>query len=121
MEENPTQKPWGMDVNTFAVLMHLSQFLGVVIPLAGFILPIVMWVTTKDSHPLLNEHGKNIINCLLSFLIYTFICYLLMIILVGFVLIAILGLIYLIFVIIAAAKAGQGIVWRYPLTIQFIR
>lgn len=120
MEENNSQKPWGMDVSTFAVLMHLSQFLGIFIPLAGFILPIVMWVTTKDSHPLLNEHGKNIINWLLSILIYSFICYVLMLILVGFVLMFILGFIFLIFVIIAAVKAGQGSVWRYPLTIKFI-
>ncbi len=120
MDSNNEQKPWGIDVSTFTVFMHLSQFLGIFIPGAGFILPIVMWATTKDTSPVINEHGKNIINWLLSLLIYVFICYVLMLLLVGFVLLFILGFIFMIFVIIAAVKAGQGIVWRYPLTIKFI-
>ena len=42
MTEENSNKPWGMELNAFCMLMHLSQLAGFLIPLAGFVLPVVM-------------------------------------------------------------------------------
>jgi len=53
-------KPWGMELKTFCMLMHLSQLTNSVIPGFGIILPIVMWATNKESSSSIDEHGKTL-------------------------------------------------------------
>lgn len=105
-------KEWGL-------ILHLSQFCGLAVPFAGFIVPIVIWQIKKDEYPLVDAHGKVVANWLISFLIYGVCCFLLAIILVGFPLLIALGAVGLIFPIVGAIKANNGEVWRYPLSITF--
>ena len=42
-------------------------------------------------------------------------------VLIGFLILAVLGIAYLVLVIIASVKANNGEVFRYPLTIRFVR
>lgn len=114
-------RPWGMDLNAYLLLMHLSQFAGFVIPLGGFIVPIVMWIANKNDVPEVDEHGKNIVNWIISATIYSIVSVVLMIILVGFLTLAIVGLLGIVFAIIGAMKANNGEMWYYPLTIRFIK
>lgn len=114
-------RPWGMDLNAYLLLMHLSQFAGFVIPLGGFIVPIVMWIANKNDVPEIDEHGKNIVNWIISATIYSIVSVVLMIILVGFLTLAIVGLLGIVFAIIGAMKANNGEMWYYPLTIRFIK
>ncbi len=119
MSEQDINKPWGMDVNTFCMAMHLSQFAGFIVPFAGLVLPIVMWATNKDNHPIVDRHGKVILNWIISALIYGIISAILSIIFIGvlgFIALAICGII---FAILGAVKANEGIVWSYPLSIRF--
>ncbi|MGB3468974.1 MAG: DUF4870 domain-containing protein [Cyclobacteriaceae bacterium] len=112
-------RPWGMDVKQFCLLMHLSQFAGYLIPFAGLILPIVMWATNKDHNEEVDAHGKEIINWMISMIIYCFIAFILTFVLVGifvFIAIFIMGVI---FPIIGAVQAGNGQFFKYPLTIRF--
>ncbi len=112
-------EPWGMDVKQFTVLMHVSQYAGFLVPFAGIVLPIVMWASFNDKHPLIDTHGKNIINFMISFFIYAVITGLLSFLLIGipfFIVILICGLIL---PIIGAIKAGNNQVYKYPATILF--
>lgn len=118
MDEN---KPWGINLNTFCMLMHLSQFASAIIPGSGVILPIVMWATNKDAFPQVDQHGRVIINWMLSIFIYSLICIPFMLIFIGFLALFVLVAINVIFAIIGAAKANDGIVWRYPLSINFFK
>lgn len=112
-------KPWGMELNTFCMLLHLSQLAGFIIPGAGLVLPIIMWATTKDEHPAVHLHGLIVFNWMLSALIYFFVCFILTVILIGAPMMVILGIISLVFAIIGAVKANEGTYWRYPLSIDF--
>lgn len=112
-------KPWGMEEKTFLMLMHLSQLAGVVVPGAGFALPIVMWATNKDQSQEVDRHGKVILNWMLSALIYSFICFVLIFIVIGIFAFFALMITNLIFAIMGAVKANEGILWRYPLCITF--
>jgi uncharacterized Tic20 family protein len=109
---------WGMDQRTFIVIMHLSQFAGYLVPLLGLILPIVMWATNNDD-ALIDEHGKNIINWLISLIIYTIISAILTVLVIGIFLLIVLSVFAIVFPIIGAVKAGDNKVWKYPLTIKF--
>jgi uncharacterized protein len=107
-------RQWGL-------FLHLSLLAGFIVPLAGLITPIVIWQLKKNELPDLDVHGKNIVNWIISDLIYMAIGYLLMFVLIGIPVLIALGIISVIFPIIGGIKANNGEVWRYPLTIRFVK
>lgn len=109
----------GMEENTYLMLMHLSQFAGYMVPLAGFIVPIVMWAVNKDKNENVDRHGKNILNFMLSWIIYGVVSAILLIILIGIPLLMALIIMQIVFIIMAAVKANNGEFWKYPLSIPF--
>lgn len=119
-EENP-HRPWGMEINAFCMLMHLSQLLNVIIPFGGLILPIVMWATNRDQSQVVNDHGKVIINWLISGTIYAIVSSLLIFVLIGFPLLLAVGICSLVFAVIGGIKANDGVLWHYPLSIRFLK
>lgn len=114
------RKPWGIELNTFCMLLHLSQLAGFVLPGAGLVLPIVMWATNKDEHPEVHLHGLIVINWIISSLIYFTICFFLSAIVIGIPLMIALGIIAIVFAIIGGVKAHEGKYWPYPLSIDFL-
>jgi len=111
---------WGMDERSFIVLMHISQFSSYIIPVAGIVLPLVMWILFKEN-TLIDEHGKNIINWIISVFIYSIAGVILCFVIIGFVLLGVLAVLAIIFPIIGAVKASDNEFWQYPLTIKFIK
>jgi uncharacterized Tic20 family protein len=107
---------FGLEENTYLMLMHVSQLLGLLIPLAGFVAPVLMWVINKDINANVDLHGKNILNFTISYLIYSAV-----LAIIGIPLLVVLGIVYLVFVILAAVKANNGEYWRYPFIIQFLK
>jgi uncharacterized Tic20 family protein len=105
------------DTRFWAMLIHLSQYLGYAVPLAGFVVPIVLWQVKKNDLPGVDEHGKIVTNWIISTLIYGVVGGLLCIVLIGIPLLIVLGILCLIFPIIGAIKANDGNVWKYPLSI----
>ena len=118
---NPTGKPWGMEVNNYLMLMHLSQFSGFIVPFAGLVMPLIMWLTNNEKFSEVDRHGKMIINWLISALIYGMIAGLFTLVFIGIPLLIVLGLLMMIFPIIGAIKAAKGELWPYPLTLSFIK
>jgi len=118
---NNDYKPWGMEVNQFCMLMHLAQLAGYAIPLAGLVLPIIMWATNKDKSDIVDQHGKNILNWIISSIIYVFVCILLMIVFIGFFALIAFAICSLIFIVLGAIKANDGEIYKYPFAINFIK
>lgn len=111
---------WGMDEKNYCTVLHLAQFAGFVVPLAGLILPIVMWMIYKEQNDFIDQNGKNVVNWIISCIIYLIICLLLCFVLIGFLLLAVLGVLGIVFAVIGAINASKGVVWRYPMTIRFL-
>ncbi len=44
----------------WTVGLHLSQFAGYAVPLAGFVVPIVIWQIVKEDHPEVDEHDREL-------------------------------------------------------------
>ncbi|MDZ7784696.1 MAG: DUF4870 domain-containing protein [Halioglobus sp.] len=118
-QTSDADRPWGMELNAFCMLMHLSQLAGFLVPGAGLVLPIVMWATNRDQHPEINLHGLIILNWLLSALIYSIVCFVLIFVLIGFPMLLALAICAIVFAIIGGVKANEGIYWRYPASIDF--
>lgn len=112
--QTPEQKQMGM-------FLHLSQLANIILFPIGIVAPIVLWQTQKDKMPALDAHGKMATNFQISMTIYFFICFVLMFVLVGFLLLPILAIIGIVFPIIGGIKANNGEFWEYPLTIKFLK
>ncbi len=114
------------DSNGYALAAHLSALLSLFVGFP-FIGPLVIWLVKKDD-PFVRGHASEALNFNLSIMLYAVILFVvglvLLIVLVGVVvwlLLIPLGVIWLVFVCLAAVKAGQGETYRYPLTIRFVR
>ena len=120
-EDDLNFRPWDMDLKSFTILMHLSVFAGMIIPMGGIVLPLVMWLTNKEKSDLIDAHGKNIMNWMISSFIYAIASVILMIVGVGFFMIIALVILSLVFTIMGAVKASNDEVFKYPLAIEFIK
>ncbi|MEM9215063.1 MAG: DUF4870 domain-containing protein [Cyanobacteria bacterium P01_F01_bin.150] len=103
----------------WAMLLHLSQFAGYVIPFAGLVIPIIIWQVQKEDMPELDIHGRIVTNWIISEIIYGTIFAILFFVLIGIPLLMALGVLSIAFPIIGALKAKEGRAWKYPLSISF--
>lgn len=120
--QNPQPyNPNEQETRQWAMFLHLSQLAGYVLPLLGLVIPIIIWQSKKEQFPILDVHGKNVVNWIISELIYGAICFVLMFIVIGIPLLGILGILAVVFPIIGGIKANNGEVWRYPMTIEILK
>ena len=108
------ERTWGM-------FCHLVVFLGFIIPFASIIGPLVIWIIKRDEMPFVDDQGKESLNFQITIMLAMIASGLLMFVLVGFVLIAVVVIFQFIVVIIASIKANEGVYYRYPLSIRFIK
>ena len=113
-------KPWGMEEKAYLMFMHLSQLVGFIVPFAGIIIPIVMWATNKDKSSEIDQHGRVIINWLISALIYAVIGFVLIFVVIGIFALLALAIASIVFSIVGAVKANENKLWAYPLSIKFL-
>ena len=106
----------------WAMFIHLGLLAGYTVPLAGLVLPIVLWQVKKDELPGVDVHGKIVCNWIISQLLYAIIggvlCFACMI---GLIILIPLGIVDIVFPIIGGIKANNGEVWPYPLSIQWLK
>lgn len=103
------------DQKTQAILAHILTIV------AWIIAPLIIYLINKDtSNNFATEHAKESLNFQLSFTLYYIIGFILMLLIVGIFIVAALGILQLVFVIIATVKAANGEPFRYPMTIRFI-
>jgi uncharacterized Tic20 family protein len=127
----PTGTP-SAEERQWAMFAHLSALLGGVLTghLFGwgcFLGPLIIWLVKKDTMPFVNDQGKEALNfnitlaivgvALLVFSIMTIGIGLLIAIPAG----VVVGIGWLVFTIIAAIKANEGVAYRYPFSIRLIK
>ena len=113
---NKQSKQW-------ATICHLAAFAGFIgIPLGNVLGPLVIWLIKKEEMPFVNSQGKKALNFQISMSIYGLATLLLLCLpplamIWGFAVVVV----DIIFVIIAAIKASDGLDYKYPLTIEFLK
>jgi uncharacterized Tic20 family protein len=108
------------ETRKWAFILHISVLAGFVLPPAGFIAPIVIWQLKKNELAGIDAHGKNAVNWIISAAIYMLVCVPLVFVIIGIPMLIALGAAGIVFPIIAAIKANNGEVWKYPLSISFV-
>ncbi|MEZ5454934.1 MAG: DUF4870 domain-containing protein [Lysobacteraceae bacterium] len=105
----------------WAMFAHLSALIGLIVPFGNVLGPLVIWLVQKDKMAFVDDQGKEALNFQITVFGAAVISFFLMFILIGFLLIFVVGLGALVFTIIAAIKANEGVAYRYPLTIRLIK
>ncbi len=118
MTETTTPKPF--DEHAYIVWMHISQ-LACFVGVPSFLIPLIMWISKKDQYPLIDTHGKDIMNFQITLVIACAIAVPLCFILIGIPLLLALLVVQCIVPIIAASKVRSGELYRYPFAIQFLK
>lgn len=112
----------GKNARTWGMLCHLTSLSALLgIPMGNIIGPLVVWLIKKEEFPFVDDQGKESLNFQLSFLLYYIISGLLVFLLIGILLLPALAILNFVLVIIASIKANEGVFYRYPFTIRFIR
>ncbi len=62
----------------WAMFLHFSQLAAFLVPLAGLIVPIVIWQIKKTELPGIDVHGKIVINWIISEVLYGFVSFILL-------------------------------------------
>ena len=100
---------------------HLTQLLSYVTGFGSLIVPLIIWLSSKDKVEGMNEHGKAIINFQISLILYIIIS-IPAILLLGLGILGLIGAGILGFIlpIVNAVKASNGESPSYFMTIRFI-
>ena len=109
------------EARQWAMLAHLATFAAFFIPFGSIIGPLLVWQLKKDLDPFVVQNGKEAVNFQITVAIAAVVCLVLIFAVIGALLLPVLGLAWLVFSIIAGVKANDGVAYRYPLTIRFIK
>src|SRR5690625_3410771 len=101
------------DERLFSMLIYVLSF---PFPVLG---PLVIWLLKREESEFVDYHGKEYFNFIVSYAIYSIVSCILMIVLIGFLLIFVVGILLTVFTIIAAVKSYQGERYKFPLVIRF--
>ncbi len=118
----PTSSVTSSNARTWCVLCHASALLGLFFHFLGHIFgPLIVWLLKRGDAPEIDAHGKESLNFQLSMLIYDAAAVILCFVLIGIPILILLWVLNTVLVIVASIKASDGELFRYPLTIRFIK
>ncbi len=98
---------------------HWSSFVAAAVALS-FLGPLIVMLTKGNESPWVRRNAVESLNFQLSILLYLIVSAVLIIAVIGFVLLPIVGLTWLICTIIASIRAARGEEYHYPVTIRLI-
>ena len=102
------------DEKLWATLIHIGGIFF------SFIPALIGYLVLKDRGPFIREHTATALNFQITMAIAYVISYVLWLAVVGIFLTIAIGVIVIVFSIIAAVKANQGQLYTYPLSIKFV-
>lgn len=104
------------------MICHIIALVGLAGNGIGFLLgPLIVWLINKEDHPYIDQQGKEAVNFQLTSFLALFVSAILCLVFIGFGLLIIIGIFMTIMPIIAAVKVNDGVDYKYPLTIRFLK
>lgn len=86
----------------------------------GFLAPLIIMLVKGNESAFVRRHAVESLNFQISLLIYLVISIILAFVLIGFFLLAAVGIFALVVIILATIKAANGEEYRYPLCIRLV-
>jgi len=121
------------DEKLWALFAHLSILVGGAITggwafsIGCFVGPLVIWIIKKDTMPFVNDQAKEALNFAITVSIAFVALMILTVMTLGLgalltvPLMLVIGVTALVFVIIAAMKANEGVAYRYPFALRLVK
>lgn len=106
-------------VRTEDKLLALGAHLSWVVALP-LLVPFVLYLVKRDD-PFVRHHAAEALNFHLTLLLYSAISVVLLLVLIGFVLLAALGVLVVVCSVLACVAVADGRSYRYPLTLHMVR
>jgi uncharacterized Tic20 family protein len=103
------------DQRLWATLIHVGGIFF------GFWPSLIGYLVTKDRGDFIRQHTRVALNFHLTVLIAAIVCGVLSIILIGIFLLLALEVVVVIFSILAAMAANSGQLYKFPISIEFIK
>ena len=97
---------------TMAILSHVLTLV------VGFLAPLVIYLMKKDESAFVKEHAKESLNFQITIFIIIIVLF---ITIIGILLAWIVGILTLVFVIVATTKASEGKLYKYPFSLRLIK
>jgi uncharacterized Tic20 family protein len=117
-----TQAAPGTQERNWAVIAHLSALLGFVLWGVGNVLgPLIVWLVKKGEMPFLDDQGREALNFQITIFLAGLVCSSMFFLGVGIPLLFALSVFDLVFVIIGAVKASEGVAYRYPVNLRLVK
>jgi len=108
------------DERNWAVAAHIGSIVTAWFAL-GLIAPLVVLLAKGGSSPFIRRNAVESLNFQINALVYTAVFALLLFVLIGFVLLPLYGIFYLVCLVTATVRASSGREYRYPLTVRIVR
>lgn len=121
MSDQDLQPELSQEARQWAMLCHFSAFLGLVFPFGNLIGPLIVWQIKKDLHPFVDDQGKEALNFQITVAMAAVVCVVLMVVVIGFPLLALLSVAAVVLAVIAGIKANEGLSYRYPFCWRLVR
>jgi uncharacterized Tic20 family protein len=132
-EQAPVRNGISAEQRQWAMFAHLSALLGGLLTtgwgasVGCFIGPLVIWLLKKDTMPFVDDQAKEALNFNITIAVIMLALFVLGFVTLGIgflialpiMLLVALGA--LVLVIIAAIKANDGVAYRYPVAIRFVK
>lgn len=109
------ERTWGM-------LAHLAAFGGLVLPLIGnIVVPLLIWHSWRDRSSFVGEQALESLNFNISVSIGAVVCWVLVVVFIGFLLGTALFIAWLALTLIAAIRASEGVSYHYPFSLRLVK
>ena len=100
------------DEKTMAILSHVLTLV------VGFLAPLIIYLMKKDESTFVAYHAKESLNFQITIFI---IIIALFITIIGILLVWLVGIMALVFVIMASVKTSEGKLYKYPFSLRLIK
>jgi uncharacterized Tic20 family protein len=109
------------EARQWAMFCHFAAFLGLIFPFGNLLGPLILWQLKKETDPFIDAQGKEALNFQITVALAAVVCFMLIIVVIGFPLLMLVGVGALVLTIIAGIKANEGVAYRYPFTWRLIK
>ncbi len=121
----PDQPVVNQEQRTWAMIAHLSAFAMYLTGIGHILGPLIVWLMKRDGNPFVDDQAKEALNfqitCSILFGIGIVLCFTIIFAIIGIPMLWALGIYHVVCMLIAAVKSYDGVAFRYPMTIRFIK
>jgi|ERR1017187_2837160 uncharacterized Tic20 family protein len=117
---DPTGLPT-QDERTWGMVAHLAALAFFILPFGNILGPLVVLLAKREHSAFVAAHAKEALNFNITFLMGAIVCCLLLQFSIGILFGAMLFIFWLVMTIVAALKANEGVVYRYPFAVRLVK